>query len=132
MINEQEQNFNNIVEYQQIKPAQFNTETLKMNNNIGENTNKLSYDKPDNFEVKMNNNKSETDKQEDYNNLDENPKVLVNNTEYINKNETNGKISIDMIVPIQTLNLLKNFQNNIYIEMENKYGCQITKRVEVR
>lgn len=56
---------------------------------------------------------------------------LIPNNENLNKNENKGKISIEMIVPTKTLNLLKNFQNNIYIEMENKYGCQITKRTEV-
>lgn len=49
-----------------------------------------------------------------------------------NKNESKGKVSIDMIVPTKILNMLKNFQNNIYIEMENKYGVSITKRVEVK
>lgn len=56
---------------------------------------------------------------------------IPNNNENLNKIENKGKISIEMIVPTKTLNMLKNFQNNIYIEMENKYGCQITKRTEV-
>ncbi len=63
-------------------------------------------------------------------NLSENSNFIDSN-DVNNKLETKGKISIDMIVPTKTLNLLKKFQNNIYIEMENKYGCQITKRVEV-
>lgn len=67
---------------------------------------------------------------DDYNKIPE-TNIINNSNELINKNEHKGKISIDMIVPIKTLNLLKNFQNNIYIEMENKYGCQITKRSEV-
>ncbi len=56
---------------------------------------------------------------------------IPNNNENQIKIENKGKISIEMIVPTKTLNMLKNFQNNIYIEMENKYGCQITKRIEV-
>lgn len=65
-----------------------------------------------------------------FNKISENSSIT-SNKENLNKNENKGKISIDMIVPIKTLNLLKNFQNNIYLEMENKYGCQITKRAEV-
>ncbi len=58
-------------------------------------------------------------------------KIPSKSNEKLNKNENKGKISIEIIVPSKTLNMLKNFQNNIYIEMENKYGCQITKRTEV-
>jgi hypothetical protein len=41
------------------------------------------------------------------------------------------KISIDILLPNESLSLLKKFRNNIYIEMENKYGCSISKRIEV-
>jgi hypothetical protein len=46
-------------------------------------------------------------------------------------NPNNEKISIDIIVPSQSLTLLKKFRNNIFIEMENKYKCSITKNIEV-
>ena len=78
----------------------------------------------------VNNDNIQTQNSKNLINSDINAYENKNDTEK-SKNENKGKMSIDMIVPTRTLNMLKNFQNNIYIEMENKYGCSITKRVEV-
>ena len=79
----------------------------------------------------VNNDNIQTQNSKNLINSDINAYENKNDTEK-SKNENKGKMSIDMIVPTRTLNMLKNFQNNIYIEMENKYGCSITKRVEVQ
>jgi len=41
------------------------------------------------------------------------------------------KFPLNIIVTNQNLNLLKNMKGNIFIEIENKYHCSISKRVEV-
>jgi hypothetical protein len=50
----------------------------------------------------------------------------------INQLENSSDISIQIIEPINISNSLKTRQNNIYLELENKYGFNISKKLEVQ
>jgi hypothetical protein len=39
---------------------------------------------------------------------------------------------LNIIITNQSLNMLKNIKGNIFIEIENKYHCSISKKVEVK
>jgi hypothetical protein len=41
------------------------------------------------------------------------------------------KIPLNLIITNQNLSFLKNVKSNIFIEIENKYHCSISKKVEV-
>lgn len=49
----------------------------------------------------------------------------------LNKLENSSEISLQIIEPNIISNSLKTRQNNIYLELENKYGCFISKKLEV-
>lgn len=41
------------------------------------------------------------------------------------------KIPLNLIIDIPSLNMLKSLKSNIFIEIENKYHCSISKKVDV-
>jgi len=47
-------------------------------------------------------------------------------------NSEEEKMPINIIITNQSLNMLKNIKGNIFIEIENKYHCSISKKVEVK
>lgn len=52
--------------------------------------------------------------------------------EILNNNDQSKEIiSIDISLPAESISLLKKFNRNIYIDMENKYGLQVSKKTEV-
>jgi hypothetical protein len=49
----------------------------------------------------------------------------------ISSDETKEKLSMNIMIPSQTLLNLTKIKTNIYIEMENQYGLVIDKKTEV-
>jgi hypothetical protein len=79
---------------------------------------------------KNDNNKSNSHNNNDKNNLNLSPDF----EKTIKDANTTGDstISLNFMIPSQTLNLLSKYQNNnIYIELENQYGLIIEKKTEV-
>lgn len=48
------------------------------------------------------------------------------------RTSNSSKIPLNVILTNQEINKLKNTGGNIFIEIENKYHCSISKRMEVK
>lgn len=47
-----------------------------------------------------------------------------------NSNDEGQTCSLDLLLSSEKIDILKNYQNNIWIELENKYHCNISKKTE--
>jgi hypothetical protein len=57
---------------------------------------------------------------------------MIYNNKKIEINSDDQKIALNIILTNQHVSILKKIPGNIYIELENKYGCSISKKNEVK
>lgn len=58
--------------------------------------------------------------------------IVPPNTSINQPQKKEEKMTISIIVPDESLNMLRNINTNIFIEIENHYKCSISKAVEVK
>jgi hypothetical protein len=57
---------------------------------------------------------------------------IIYNNKKIENSSDEQKIALNIILTNQHVSILKKIPGNIYIELENKYGCSISKKNEVK